>query len=130
MCNRVYVHPPHPPYLYSGLMSIAAYSNAVFFSPALLHSMMVEVRIGTMCLGNLEMDLHRTGYIQAVTTPLCTQAIAQYTEYETCQDRTGQDRAEKGTKQSCIQAITQDSEWDSKGPRQHTACALGCPGST
>jgi hypothetical protein len=38
-------------------MSIAAYSKAVFLSPALLHSMMVEVRMGTMCLGNLEMDL-------------------------------------------------------------------------
>jgi hypothetical protein len=38
-------------------MSIAAYSKAVFLRPALLHSMMVEVRMGTMCLGNLEMDL-------------------------------------------------------------------------
>lgn len=44
-------------HLYSGRMSIAAYSNAVFFMPARLHSMMVDVRMGTTCLGNLEMDL-------------------------------------------------------------------------
>jgi len=38
---------------------MAAYSKAVFFMPARLHSMMVEVRMGTMCLGNLEMFLKR-----------------------------------------------------------------------
>lgn len=45
------------PHLYSGRMSMAAYSKAVFLRPARLHSMMVEVRMGTTCLGNLEMDL-------------------------------------------------------------------------
>mmetsp|Transcript_29013 Transcript_29013/g.78132 ORF Transcript_29013/g.78132 Transcript_29013/m.78132 type:complete len:225 (-) Transcript_29013:3639-4313(-) len=43
--------------LYSGRMSMAAYSKADFFRPARLHSMIVDVRMGTMCLGNLEMFL-------------------------------------------------------------------------
>lgn len=42
-------------HLYSGLMSIDAYSKAVFRNPDLWHSMTVEVRMGTTCAGNFEM---------------------------------------------------------------------------
>lgn len=36
-------------------MSMEAYSKAVFFMLARWHSMTVDVRMGTTCLGNLEM---------------------------------------------------------------------------
>jgi hypothetical protein len=45
--------PSKPPHRYSGRMSVAACSKAVVFSPARWHSITVEVRIGTTCLGNL-----------------------------------------------------------------------------
>jgi hypothetical protein len=41
--------------LYSGRMSIEAYSKEVFLRPARWHSMTVEVRIGTTCAAHLEM---------------------------------------------------------------------------
>ena len=41
--------------LYSGRMSIEAYSKDVFLRPARWHSMTVEVRIGTTCAAHLEM---------------------------------------------------------------------------
>jgi hypothetical protein len=34
-------------------MRVMAYSRALFFIPARWHSMTVEVRMGTTCLGNL-----------------------------------------------------------------------------
>jgi hypothetical protein len=40
--------------LYSGRMSIEAYSKDVFLRPARWHSMTVEVRIGTTCAAHLE----------------------------------------------------------------------------
>mmetsp|Transcript_36982 Transcript_36982/g.82212 ORF Transcript_36982/g.82212 Transcript_36982/m.82212 type:complete len:214 (-) Transcript_36982:3803-4444(-) len=42
-------------FLYSGLINIEAYSKAVFLRPARWHSITVDVRMGTTCLGNLEM---------------------------------------------------------------------------
>ena len=42
-------------FLYSGLIRVAAWVKAEFLRPDLWHSITVEVRMGTMWLGNLLM---------------------------------------------------------------------------
>ena len=75
---------------YSGLISMAAYSKAVLFMSALWHSITVEVRMGTTCLGKRVMlRATLTSILAAPCTPqgLCVGTLALLWALQTSMQR-------------------------------------------
>lgn len=71
--------------LFSGRISVTACSNAAAFRPARWHSITVDVRIGTICLGNLGWG----GGVQTLCMnvrgePMATRCPPSFTSHPAC----------------------------------------------